>query len=79
MDIDRSEFPAHTQLQGMSAQAVHWFLIQREKNDISNYEALRIVHALQEVVLSSIARKQRKKRQPSEPIPLASQSGAEAP
>jgi hypothetical protein len=47
MDLDPTQFPEHTRLQGLSAQAEQWFLQQIERCGLSLYDALYIVHRLQ--------------------------------
>ncbi len=58
MDIDRAHFPKRTQLQGMSAQADQWFLLQIEKNDMTISEALYITHRLVGTVIDLMRRQE---------------------
>lgn len=56
--MDRSAFPQHTQLQGLSAQAAQWLLREIERNELTIYEALYIVHHLQRTVLDIMRREE---------------------
>lgn len=58
MDLDRTQFPKHTQLQGLSAQAATWLLRQIERSDLTIYEALFIVNHLQTTVISLMQRQE---------------------
>jgi hypothetical protein len=64
MDLDPSQFPEHTRLQGMAAQAEAWLLKQMEQHDLTIYEALYIVHRLNTICLSLMGKRQRPRKRP---------------
>lgn len=62
MEINRKQFPAETQAQGMAAQASQWFLVQVDKNDMTEQEAMLVAQDIMNTAIRLITRNQRPRR-----------------